>query len=55
MAMHNDDDMGISAMERRRFLKAGTATLLGTALGCVTLDARAQTSPMADHAWHGDR
>jgi hypothetical protein len=34
-------------IERRTFLKAGTATLLGGALGSVSLDALAQTSPIA--------
>jgi hypothetical protein len=62
--MHNDDEMGISAVERRQSLKAGTAMLLSTALGRVTPDARAQTSPMANasayafgaqDAWQRDR
>ena len=46
MTMH-DDDTGASPMERRQFLKAGTASLLGSALGRVSLDALAQTSPIA--------
>jgi alkaline phosphatase D len=46
MTMH-DDDTGASAIERRQFLKAGTATLLGSALGRVSLDALAQTSPIS--------
>jgi alkaline phosphatase D len=47
MTMHHDNDKQGPLVERRRFLKAGTATLLGGALGTLPLEALAQSVPMA--------
>jgi alkaline phosphatase D len=51
MRTHDEDETQRMLVERRRFLKTGTATLLGSALGnalgSVTLDTLAQTSSIA--------